>query len=64
MKVISDYSSESINQVVKDSFNEADIVFSDMVTSYVDIADYVEVHVTKVFKGNNHSYFKMGAYCN
>jgi hypothetical protein len=47
MKVISDYSSESINQVVKDSFNEADIVFSDMVTSYVDIADYVEVHVTE-----------------
>ena len=47
MKVINNHSSESINQVVKDSFNEADIVFSDMSTSYVDIADYVEVHVTE-----------------
>ena len=47
MKVVNDHSCESINQVVKENFNEADIVFSDMSTSYVDIADYVEVHVTE-----------------
>jgi membrane protease subunit (stomatin/prohibitin family) len=47
MKVVNDHSSASINQVVKDNFNEAGIVFSYMSTSCMEIADYVEVHLTE-----------------
>ena len=47
MKVIENHTSEEINKVIKDNFNEQTIVFSDMSTSYVNIANHVEVHVTE-----------------
>jgi hypothetical protein len=37
--------SEEINEVVENSIDEKSIVFSDRSTSYIDIADYVDVHV-------------------
>ena len=47
MKVLENHLSNKINTVVKESFDEKCIVFSDKSTSYVNIADYVEVHVTE-----------------
>lgn len=45
MKVLESHFSEEINQVIEDSIDNKSIVFSDKSTSYIDIADYVEVHV-------------------
>lgn len=45
MKVLDSHKSESINEMLKESIDEKDIVMSDKSTSYVDISDYVEVHV-------------------
>jgi len=45
MKVLESHLSEEINQVVEENINEKSIVFSDKSTSYIDIADYVDVHV-------------------
>jgi len=47
MKVLESHLSNSIDKVVKENFDEKCIVFSDKSTSYVNIADYVEVHVTE-----------------
>ena len=47
MKVIENHTSEEIKKVMKENFSEKTIVFSDMSTSYVNIADHVEVHVTE-----------------
>jgi len=46
-KVLHDHEAENINVVVRESIDEKSIVFSDKSTSYVDIADYVELHVTE-----------------
>lgn len=48
MKVMEDGSAESVNEEVQQSIDEKSIVFSDKSTSYVDIADLVEAHVTEV----------------
>ncbi len=45
MKVMGTHLSEDINKVVVDNFDEKCIVFSDKSTSYINIADYVDVHV-------------------
>ena len=47
MKVLESHLSEKIDTIVKESFDEKCIVFSDKSTSYVNIADYIEVHVTE-----------------
>lgn len=46
-KVLQDHEADSINRLAEESIDEKSIVFSDKSTSYVDIADYVELHVTE-----------------
>ena len=46
-KVLNTHLSDEIDTVLEDSFNEKNIVFTDKSTSYVDISDYVELHVTE-----------------
>jgi len=46
-KVLTDHKADEINQTVQDSIDEKSIVFTDKSTSYVDIADYVELHITE-----------------
>lgn len=47
MKVLKDHQATHIDQTIKESFDDKCIVFSDKSTSYVNIADYVEAHVTE-----------------
>ena len=47
MKVLGSHLSEEINEVAAGSFDEKCIVFSDKSTSYVDISNYVDVHVSE-----------------
>lgn len=47
MKVLETHSSEEINKTVEDSFAEKTIVFSDKSTSYIDLSQYVESHITE-----------------
>ena len=47
MKVINSHKSEPIDEVIQESFDEKCIVFSDQSTSYINISDYVETHVTE-----------------
>jgi len=46
-KVLEDHTASGINQIVSESFDEKSIVFSDDSTSYVDISDYVELHISE-----------------
>ena len=41
------HKSEEINQTIKESIDDKSIVFTDKSTSYVDIEDYVEMHITE-----------------
>jgi transposase-like protein len=52
-KVLDDHLSETIDQTLKESIDEKSIVFSDKSTSYIDIADYVEMHITE--KSDKHT---------
>jgi transposase-like protein len=45
MKVLDTHKSESINETIQESLDEKCIVFSDQSKSYVDISEYVEVHI-------------------
>ncbi|GAA4950729.1 hypothetical protein GCM10023314_25070 [Algibacter agarivorans] len=47
MKVLETHKSEDVNTTITNSFEEMSIVFSDKSTSYVDISDYVEMHITE-----------------
>ena len=47
MKVLHDHKSDTINTIAKESFDEKSIVFSDKSTSYVDISEFVETHITE-----------------
>jgi DNA-directed RNA polymerase subunit RPC12/RpoP len=47
MKVLTNHKASAINTTVKENFSESSIVFSDKSTSYVDIADYVDIHITE-----------------
>lgn len=47
MRVLYDHKAETINKLIEENFSEKSIVFSDKSTSYVDIADYVEIHITE-----------------
>lgn len=47
MKVLHDHKAETINEVIEENFSEKSIVFSDKSSSYVNISDYVEIHITE-----------------
>jgi transposase-like protein len=47
MRVMPNHQKEEVNLIIDDSIDDKSIVFSDRSTSYVDISDYVEVHVTE-----------------
>ena len=47
-KVLSDHSAPDIDQTLKNAISmEKSIVFSDKSTSYINIADYVDIHMTE-----------------
>ena len=46
-KVLNSHKASEINETIEDSFDEKSIVFTDDSTSYVDISDYVELHVAE-----------------
>lgn len=46
MKVLQTHKKEEVNKLISGNLDEKCIVFSDQSTSYVDIADYVEMHVS------------------
>jgi hypothetical protein len=47
MKVLYDHKAYTINDIVEESFENKGLVCSDKSTSYVDISDYVEIHMTE-----------------
>jgi len=47
MKVLEDHKADGINDTIEESFEQKCIVFSDRSSSYVDISDYVETHITE-----------------
>lgn len=47
MKVLDSYKSEDIDKVVKDNIDKESVIFSDKSNSYVNMSDYVEVHVVE-----------------
>ena len=46
-KVLDSHLSQEINQAVQQSIDSQSIVFTDKSSSYVDIADFVELHITE-----------------
>ncbi len=46
-KVLQTHQSSEVNETIKECVDEKTIVFTDKSTSYVDIADYIEMHVTE-----------------
>jgi transposase-like protein len=52
-KVLDAHLSEEINQEVRQNIDDESIVFTDKSTSYVDIADFVELHISE--KSDNHT---------
>ena len=46
-KVLTNHTAEQINGTIQESIAEKSVVFSDKSTSYIDIADYVEIHITE-----------------
>ncbi len=46
-KVLDDHQSRSVDKEISDSFDNKSIVFTDKSTSYVDISDFVELHLTE-----------------
>jgi transposase-like protein len=46
-KVLDNHTSEDIDKTLRSSIGEKTIVFTDKSTSYVDIADYVELHISE-----------------
>lgn len=46
-KVLSNHKSDDINKTIQESIDTKSIVFTDKSKSYVDIADYVELHFTE-----------------
>ena len=47
MKVLYDHKAETINETIEESIEERSIIFSDKSTSYIDIAAYIETHLTE-----------------
>ena len=48
MKVLESHKAEAVDETLKESLDGKNIVFSDKSTSYVNISDYVDVHVSEV----------------
>jgi len=46
-KVLETHKADEINHTVDDSFAESSIVFTDDSSSYIDISDYVELHISE-----------------
>lgn len=46
-KVLESHNAGEINETVRESIAEKSIVFTDKSTSYVDIADFIELHITE-----------------
>jgi len=46
-KVLESHKKEGVTEELKQTIEDTTIVFSDQSTSYVDIADYVELHITE-----------------
>ena len=46
-KVLSSHDSQEINETIQESIDNQSIVFTDKSTSYVDIAEFVELHVVE-----------------
>lgn len=46
-KVLEGHQGEEINQTIKENIDNQSIVFTDKSASYIDIADFVELHVTE-----------------
>lgn len=49
MKVLTSHKAGEIDETVEGNFDETSIVFSDKSTSYVNISDYVEMHIMEKF---------------
>lgn len=47
MKVLPNQKAEGINEMVSKNIEQCSIMFTDKSASYIDIADYVEVHITE-----------------
>jgi len=47
MKVLDNHLAIGVNQIITENIDEKSIVFSDKSTSYLDIADLVEIHITE-----------------
>lgn len=47
VNVLKNYQADNIDNVIEEPIGEKSIVFSDKSTSYIDIADFVELHVTE-----------------
>ena len=47
MQVLPSHNKEDVNELVEENFDECSIVFSDKSSSYVDISEFVEIHVTE-----------------
>lgn len=47
MKVLDHHKMDAVDNLLKESIHEKSILFSDKSTSYVNIADYVETHVSE-----------------
>jgi len=46
-KVLTDHKVEGVNKTVQEHLDEKSIVFTDKSTSYVDITDFIELHITE-----------------
>lgn len=46
-KVLKSHGSKHVNYLISKSIDDKSIVFSDKSTSYIDIADLVELHITE-----------------
>lgn len=57
MKVLQDHKAKAVDEVLNESLDGKNIVFSDKSTSYINISDYVEVHISEVSNKNttNHT---------
>ncbi len=47
MKVVDNQKAHGVNTIIQESFDEKCIVFSDKSTSYINISDYVDTHITE-----------------
>ena len=47
MKVLDSFEKQEINDIIQQNVSDTTIVFSDKSTSYIDISEFVEVHITE-----------------